>query len=83
MFAAEDDLEVIAGIGAPTLLICGGRTRRPAQRVVEVLRRALPHAHYREIADAGHMSPLTHPAAVAEAIRGHLDSANAQRRSAA
>ena len=42
MFAAEDDRDAIAGIGAPMLLICGGRTRTPARRVVEVLRRALP-----------------------------------------
>src|SRR5262249_10895586 len=37
MFAAEDDRDAIAGIDAPTLLICGGRTRTPARRVVEVL----------------------------------------------
>jgi pimeloyl-ACP methyl ester carboxylesterase len=83
MFAAGDDREAIAGIAAPTLLICGGRTRSPARRVVEVLRRALPHARLHEIADAGHMSPLTHPAAVADAIRRHLAPADPQRRSAA
>jgi pimeloyl-ACP methyl ester carboxylesterase len=83
MFAAEDDRDAIAGIGAPTLLICGGRTRTPARRVVEVLRRALPHALHHEIADAGHMSPLTHPADIAEAIRRHVVSINAQRPSAA
>jgi pimeloyl-ACP methyl ester carboxylesterase len=83
MLAAEDDLEAVAGIDAPTLLLCGGRTQRPAQQVVELLRRTLPRARHHEIADAGHMSPLTHPAAVAEAIRCHVESVNAQRRSAA
>lgn len=83
MFAVEDDGDAIAGIGAPTLLICGGRTRTPARRVVEVLRRALPHALHQEIADAGHMSPLTHPADIAEAIRRHVETFGAQRRSAA
>lgn len=83
MFAADDDRDAIARIGAPTLLICGGRTRTPARRVVEVLRRALPHALYHEIADAGHMSPLTHPADIAEAIRHQVDSINPRRRSAA
>ena len=83
MFAAEDDRDAIAGIGVPTLLICGGRTRMPARRVVEVLRRALPHALHHEIADAGHMSPLTHPRDIAEAIRRHANSINPQRRSAA
>ena len=43
MFAAEDDRDAIAGIGAPTLLICGGRTRTPARRVVEAsCRQTLP-----------------------------------------
>jgi len=83
MFAAEDDRDAIAGIGAPTLLICGGRTRTPARRVVEVLRRALPHTLHHEIAGAGHMSPLTHPANIAAAIRRHVDSINPQHRSAA
>jgi pimeloyl-ACP methyl ester carboxylesterase len=83
LFAAEDDRDAISGIGAPTLLICGGRTRTPARRVVELLRRTLPHTLYHEISDAGHMSPLTHPADIAEAIRRHAVSINPQRRSAA
>jgi pimeloyl-ACP methyl ester carboxylesterase len=83
MFATEDDLDAVAGIGAPMLLMCGGRTRTPARRVVDVLRRALPHALHHEIANAGHMSPLTHPANIAEAIRRHVVSINPQRRSAA
>ena len=83
MFAAKDDLEAIANISAPTLFICGGRTRTPARRVVEVLRQALPESHHHEIADAGHMSPLTHPAAVVDAIQHHLALIKPQRRSAA
>ena len=82
MFAA-DDLDAIGGIEAPTLLVCGGRTRRPARRVVEILRQALPHARYHEIAGAGHMSPLTHPADIAEAIRRHVGAVIPHRRSAA
>ena len=83
LFAAEDDRDEISRIGAPTLLICGGRTRTPARRVVELLRRTLPYTLYHEISDAGHMSPLTHPADIAEAIRRHAVSINPQRRSAA
>ena len=74
MFALHDNLDTIAGIHAPTLLICGGRTRKPARRVMEKIRSALPQASYIEIADAGHMSPLSHPAVVAGAIRDHIDS---------
>lgn len=83
MFALEDDPDATAAIETQTLLVCGGRTRTPARRVVEILCKALPNAHYYEIADAGHMSPLTHPADVAVAIRRHIDTANSQRRSAA
>jgi pimeloyl-ACP methyl ester carboxylesterase len=83
MFAAEDDCDANAGIESPTLLVRGGRTRTPARRVVELLRQALPHALHHEIADAGHMSPLTHPADVAEAIQRHVGSIGQQRRSAA
>ena len=72
MFASEDDLDGIAGIKAPTLLICGGRTRKPARRVVEILRQALPRACHHEIVDAGHMSPLTHPACIVDAIQRHV-----------
>jgi pimeloyl-ACP methyl ester carboxylesterase len=83
MFAAGDDLKAIAGIEAPTLLVCGGRTRTPARRVDTILRQALPHARRHEIAEAGHMSPLTHPAHIADAIRSHLAFSDPHRRSAA
>jgi pimeloyl-ACP methyl ester carboxylesterase len=80
MFASEDDRDAITGIGAPTLLICGGRTRTPARRLVEVLRRALPHALHHEIADAGHMSPLTHASEVSALIVRHIVDAAADGR---
>ena len=83
MFASEDDRDAAAGIEAPTLLVCGGRTRTPARRVVEILRQALPNAQHLEIADAGHMSPLTHPADVADAIGRHVASVHPPRRLAA
>ena len=83
MFALHDDLDTIAGIHAPTLLICGGRTRKPARRVMEKIRSALPETHYIEIADAGHMSPLSHPTVVAGAIRARIDSVPRQHRPAA
>jgi pimeloyl-ACP methyl ester carboxylesterase len=83
MFAAEDDLDAIAGIEAPTLLICGERTRTPARRVVEILRQALPRARNHEIAGAGHMCPLTHPAGIADAIQRHVGAVNLLRLSAA
>lgn len=55
-----------------TTLICGGATKCPSQRVVELVRAVLPNAAFAEIAHAGHMAPLTHPAAVAAAITAHM-----------
>jgi pimeloyl-ACP methyl ester carboxylesterase len=83
MLAAEPDLETVAQIDVPTLLVCGAGTRAPARRVVEALRPALPHARYLQIADAGHMSPITHPAAVADAIRGQVASIDRRKQPAA
>jgi pimeloyl-ACP methyl ester carboxylesterase len=83
MLAAEEELEAVAQIDVPTLLICGGRTRAPARRVVEALRSVLPHARNLELADAGHMSPITHPAAVADAIRQQVASIHRRRQPAA
>jgi lipase len=71
MFATYDDLGRIAEIDLSTLLVCGGRTREPARRVIEILQASLPDACHLEIADAGHMSPISHPMAAADAIRRH------------
>lgn len=76
MFAAQDNPRAVAGIAVPTLLICGRRTRSPARHVMTVLRSILSHARYIEIADAGHMSPLSHPAAIADAVRAHIGTSS-------
>ena len=51
-----------------TLVICGEQTKAPARRVAELLHYSLPRAEFVGIPNAGHMSPLTHPGAVSEAI---------------
>ncbi|MCK6452864.1 MAG: alpha/beta fold hydrolase [Alphaproteobacteria bacterium] len=63
-----------------TTLICGGATKRPSRRIVELVRAFLPDAGYAEIAGAAHMAPLTHPAAVTAAIAAHLAGAAAESR---
>jgi pimeloyl-ACP methyl ester carboxylesterase len=83
MFRLEDDPYAIAAIEAPALLVCGGHTCTPARRVVEILRQTLPHARHHEIADAGHMSPLTHPACIADTIQRHVRVVNPRHLSAA
>jgi pimeloyl-ACP methyl ester carboxylesterase len=72
-----------ARIEAPTLLVRGTRTTRAARRVVDLLAGALPDCALEEIRGAGHLSPVTHPAAVVKAIAGHLDRADVGARIAA
>lgn len=64
-------------LSCPTLILCGGQTRPPAERVTEILARAIPGARRTVIPGAGHMSPLTHAAEVAAAIADHLERASA------
>jgi pimeloyl-ACP methyl ester carboxylesterase len=72
VFAATDLYESVAAAGIPTLLVRGTATTLAARSVVEVLRDQLPQASLVEIEGAGHMSPVTHPAAVNAAIVQHL-----------
>lgn len=59
-------------ITVPTLIVCGGQTTAPERRVTEILRDEVPNSRYEVIPDGEHMSPLTHPAEVAQLIEGHL-----------
>ena len=61
------------GITAPTRLIAGQRTLRPARAIVDDLLGILPDSHLRVIPGSGHMSPLTHPAAVSSLVAEHID----------
>ena len=62
----------LADFRVPTLLLAGDRGPRPARRVTELLAATLPEAAHAVIPGAGHMSPLTHSAAVNAAIVKHL-----------
>jgi pimeloyl-ACP methyl ester carboxylesterase len=64
-------------LSRPTLILCGGATRPPAERVTEILAREIPGARRTVIPGAGHMSPLTHAAEVAAAIAAHLEHTSA------
>lgn len=68
----EADLDDYRAIQAPSRLILGERTRAPARAVIDTLMETLPNAHLRTVPGAGHMSPLTHPQAVAPLIIEHL-----------
>lgn len=64
----------ITEITLPTLLLHGGQTHPRFIRLVEIMDDNLPHTRVEMIPGAGHMSPLTHPEAVAEALARHLDA---------
>jgi pimeloyl-ACP methyl ester carboxylesterase len=77
-FTSDEAVEQFADLAMPTLMICGGRTRAPARRALDLLRATLPGAAYLELADAGHMSPMTHGPAVAQALLAHFAARDAR-----
>jgi lipase len=62
-------------ITAPTLLIYGSATRKPARAVARLLERSLPHARITAIRGAGHMSPFTHRDRINALIMDHIREA--------
>lgn len=60
-------------LAMPTLLMRAKDTRAPSFRIVELLRTALPDPAFVEIADGGHMSPLTNPEPVNAAVDEFLE----------
>lgn len=57
----------------PTLIAHGEHTTRPDIRTAEIMHGAIPGSRYEVIRGAAHMSPLTHPQAVATMVADHLD----------
>jgi pimeloyl-ACP methyl ester carboxylesterase len=67
-------LEDLKRLTPPTLVMCGEKTTVPDRRVTEILRDHIPRCRYQVIPGAEHMSPLTHPEFIAEAIQWHIDA---------
>lgn len=72
LISDRSDKESFAVITAPALLMHGEHTPVAAQRVLQLLREALPQAHLHVIPGAGHMGPITHADAVNELIATNL-----------
>jgi pimeloyl-ACP methyl ester carboxylesterase len=62
-------------IAVPTLLLCGDRSPATTRRIAAILADALPAARLHSVPSAGHMLPLSHADAVAEAVAAHLEAA--------
>lgn len=70
-------LQDLRMIVRPTLVISGARTTETDRRICQILSDHLPNASALELAGAGHMSPLTHPDAIARAIERHVEAPEA------
>lgn len=64
-------------ISVPVTVACGALTTPTDFRISELVRDAIAGAHYEIIAEAGHMSPFTHPLEVAQLVQEHLARASA------
>lgn len=74
LFEERATLADYATIAAPTLILSGTRSPRPARTIARLLATALPQARHRTIGGAGHMAPLTHAAAVNCIIVSHIQA---------
>ncbi len=78
LFRSHDRFDGVRGLRVPTLLLRGAHTTPAARAVVDRLAAVIPNADLVEIADAGHMLPVTHARRVNAAIETHLAQADAE-----
>ena len=75
LFAARWAARPLGSLTMPTLLMHGSQTRAPARRVADLVAQAdLPRLRRHEVANAGHLGPMTHEALVNTAIVDHLQA---------
>src|SRR5262245_4599938 len=72
-------LKDLEQLSLPTLVVCGEKTTVPDRRLTEILRDHIPRCRYEVIPGAEHMSPLSHPAFIAEAVERHINADTAHR----
>lgn len=68
LLARPDATEQLAGIACPTLLLCGRQDGWSPLERHEEMERLIPGSRLEVIEEAGHMSPMERPAAVARAL---------------
>ncbi|MEM6742500.1 MAG: alpha/beta fold hydrolase [Pseudomonadota bacterium] len=69
--------EDIARIAAPAMLIQGETTDPKAKAALDEIEACLPRSRRRQIAGAGHLSPVTHPQAVLTELQSFFAQAEA------
>ena len=75
LFNEPAPLEAFRSLEVPVLYMVGKRTTASARAVAQILAAALPRVEVVELEGLGHMGPLTHAAAVNDAIRRFLERA--------
>ena len=65
----------LEGIAVPVLLVEGAKSPPIIEALHEKLAGRLPNVTRLMVAEAGHMAPITHPAAMVAAVRAHLGRA--------
>ncbi len=76
LMADATPLAAFASVRAPVLLMTGERSPLPAQRVIQRLAEAMPHARRVVVPGVGHLGPVTH----ARDVNPHLVAALARAR---
>jgi pimeloyl-ACP methyl ester carboxylesterase len=62
-----------AALSGRTLLVTSAHPRRPIREIAELFRKACPHWSFTQLAEGGHMAPLTHPETINSITRRFLD----------
>jgi pimeloyl-ACP methyl ester carboxylesterase len=78
IFYNTTSLSAYRRITVPVFTLVGGATRLPPRAIADLLGTALPDVRRQEIADAGHLGPLTHADEVNRRIRAFLDAQEAR-----
>jgi pimeloyl-ACP methyl ester carboxylesterase len=63
-----DDPAVLSAISSPVLVLHGSDSKTLAVRAAKHVADHVPHARTHQVPGAGHVAPLTHPEALAEAL---------------
>jgi pimeloyl-ACP methyl ester carboxylesterase len=74
----QTPIQAYAAVDVPTLILCGTKSPGPSRAITRMLAETLPQARHRTVRDAGHMSPITHPADVNPLIVAHILASGAR-----
>lgn len=74
MAVRTDMVDKLSEIKTPALVVCGEEDTISSPREMQGFSNKMPHAHFVQIANAGHLAPLEQPQVVNQAIREFLAS---------